>query len=507
MAARCRILLLLATLAVLAGPTITAAASRDACLQTAPRYDVSKCERAFGADPKDAEVALALYEALQGTRKYRRAVEVLKTALEHHPDNTRIADRLAIARSNLDEQEWLANRRRAADGKGKASAAVSLRIASVRCTSLKGEEALGACEQVLSARPDDALAHAALGDALLSLGRIDGAAESYRQAARLRPGDAVIATKLASLTKSEPKKPGVEEQLAVLQRLRKDRLITEAEFNKRQRALLDKAFGTATADARATAKDAEPKQTEVAIPDLDYGAYHALVIGNDAYRHLPKLKTAGNDAKAVAALLERSYGFAVTLLRNATRADILHQMNRLRSELTESDNLLIYYAGHGTLDRQSDTGYWLPVDADLDNDVNWIANATLTRHLRAMFARHVLVIADSCFSGTLFRAADTELSMPKARDAWLRKMLEKRSRTAITSGGLEPVVDSGRNGHSVFANALQQALEENTGVLEDQALFRLISRPVALEANQTPRVADIRQAGHEGGAFLFVRRR
>ena len=86
-------------------------------------------------------------------------------------------------------------------------------------------------------------------------------------------------------------------------------------------------------------------------------------------------------------------------------------------------------------------------------------------------------------------------------------MAEKRSRTAITSGGVEPVVDAGKGGHSVFANAFMNALRDSEGVVEDQTLFRLISRPVALDADQTPQISDIRQAGHEGGAFLFVRRK
>lgn len=82
-------------------------------------------------------------------------------------------------------------------------------------------------------------------------------------------------------------------------------------------------------------------------------------------------------------------------------------------------------------------------------------------------------------------------------------MAQKRSRTAIVSGGLEPVEDRGRNGHSVFANALLNALQENGEVLDGQSLFQLVSRPVVLEADQTPRYSDIRKAGHEGGAFLF----
>jgi uncharacterized caspase-like protein len=244
--------------------------------------------------------------------------------------------------------------------------------------------------------------------------------------------------------------------------------------------------------------------TALSAATFDAGRYHALVIGNDDYAKLPKLQTAIADAEAVAEVLKRRYGFTVELLRNATREDILRALNKYRAELTEQDNLLIYYAGHGSLDRQTSTGFWQPVDAEPDDDLNWIANSDLTRRLNAMTANHVMVIADSCYSGTLVRSGGTGLPTGQERDEWLRRMAEKRSRTAIVSGGLEPVADSGRGGHSVFANAFLTTLEENSDIMEGAALFKQISRPIVVNADQTPQYADIKQAGHEGGEFLFI---
>lgn len=238
--------------------------------------------------------------------------------------------------------------------------------------------------------------------------------------------------------------------------------------------------------------------------ETPFGRYYALVVGNNDYRNLPKLQTAVADAEAIAETLKSKYGFEVRLLRNATRADILRALNDFRAELTEEDNLLIYYAGHGYVDRQSDTGFWQPVDAESDDDLNWIANEALTRRLNAMTARHVMVIADSCYSGTLVRSAESGIPTGHEREAWLKRMAEKRSRTAIVSGGIEPVADAGREGHSVFANALLTALKENEDYIEGSSLFRKISRPVVVNADQTPQYSDIRRAGHEGGEFIFV---
>ena len=233
-----------------------------------------------------------------------------------------------------------------------------------------------------------------------------------------------------------------------------------------------------------------------------FGNYHALIIGNDRYRHLPGLQSAVRDARRLDEVLRTSYGFKTKLLVDATRENILSELNNYRHNLSREDNLLIYYAGHGWIDEAADEGYWLPVDAASDNPVNWVSNASLTATVRAMDAKHVLVVADSCFSGKLTRGVSIQI---RARD-YLARMAGKRARTAVTSGGLEPVLDAGgTDGHSIFASAFFQALSENEAVIDMSQMFSFIRRQVALAADQMPEYGDIRRAGHEGGDFLFVR--
>jgi uncharacterized caspase-like protein len=128
---------------------------------------------------------------------------------------------------------------------------------------------------------------------------------------------------------------------------------------------------------------------------MDFGRYHALIIGNDAYRHITPLQTAVSDATRLDQILRESYGFETRLLRNADRDQIVSALADYRRRLKPSDNLLIYYAGHGWVDEQADEGYWLPVDAGADDPARWVSNATLTTSLRAIAARHILVIADT----------------------------------------------------------------------------------------------------------------
>ena len=86
------------------------------------------------------------------------------------------------------------------------------------------------------------------------------------------------------------------------------------------------------------------------------------------------------------------------------------------------------------------------MDAEKDSPANWVSNGDVTNMLRAIRAKHVMVIADSCYSGTLVRAVTADIKTAKEREAWLKKVVKKRTRTALVSGGLEPVIDSGGGG-------------------------------------------------------------
>ncbi len=235
---------------------------------------------------------------------------------------------------------------------------------------------------------------------------------------------------------------------------------------------------------------------------LDYGRYYAVVIGNNAYKKLPKLNIAVGDARAVAAVLERDYGFSVSLLTDANEEAVIGTLANLRRTLTPQDNLLIYYAGHGVYDEEAERGYWLPVDADADNRSNWISTADVTDMLKAIRAKHVMVVADSCYSGSLTRG----LAIGSGSAGYVQDILKRRARTVLTSGGLEPVLDAGGGENSVFAKAFLDALRANAGVIEGEGVYRQVREQVVLNAEQTPEYGNIRLAGHDGGDFLFVRK-
>jgi len=247
---------------------------------------------------------------------------------------------------------------------------------------------------------------------------------------------------------------------------------------------------------------------------IKFGNYYALIIGNNSYQKFPALKSAVNDAKKAEALLKNKYGFKTKLLLNADRYSILSALNELRARLTKKDNLLIYYAGHGEINDVSQRGYWLPVDAELDSTANWISNLDITDMLNVIDAKHILVVADSCYSGTMSRTAQTRMDLGlkdvKKREKWIKVMSKTRARIVMTSGGVKPVLDEGSGGHSVFANAFFSALENNLTVIEGYQLYKQIIQTVQNNAaryniEQVPRYAPIKHGGGLG-EFFFVPR-
>jgi hypothetical protein len=257
-------------------------------------------------------------------------------------------------------------------------------------------------------------------------------------------------------------------------------------------------------DATISSPILSPVEMPTSMPttqNVNFGDYYALIIGINGYTNLPSLSTPVHDANALAGLLASRYGFNTEVLVNVTRAEIMRAFARYRRLLSRDDNLLVFYAGHGVVDDEAEEGYWLGIDATLDDESTWISNTTLATTLRAMKAKHVLVVSDSCYSGALTRG----LSLGKVTDeAALSRLATHRARTALTSGANEPVRDGGGSGHSVFARFFLGALAANEEILDGASLYVRLRKGVMVNSRQSPQYGDIANAGHEDGDFLFV---
>lgn len=235
------------------------------------------------------------------------------------------------------------------------------------------------------------------------------------------------------------------------------------------------------------------------------GEYWALIIGIDKYQHAPKLESAVKDAKGVRDVLIERYGFQKDRIidlfnEQATSPQIQNALYQLGRQAGKDDSVFIYYAGHGQYDEEGRLGWWVPVEAQPKNPGTFIMDSSVLSFVKGMKAKHVYLVADSCFSGTLFGTR----ALPPLNDKFFAHMYAKSSRWGLTSGGTEPVADQGKNGHSIFAYHLINLLKDNTDpYLVPSHIYDQLAPLITNNSDQTPRSEPLKGAGDEGGQFVF----
>lgn len=246
---------------------------------------------------------------------------------------------------------------------------------------------------------------------------------------------------------------------------------------------------------------------------ITVGKYVALVIGINSYSgYWRSLRTAVNDATEFAEVLKREYHFdeVYTLMNeDATRRNIIEKFEWLSKNITPDDNLLIFYAGHGQFNKILNKGYWVPVDARSNSIADYISNNDVKTFLGGIPSKHTLLITDACFAGDIFRGGNTETYPfdPSNMSRYYKEVYRKQSRLALTSGGIEEVMDSGKENHSIFTYYLLKALKENKNKYMDTSqLFNEFKVAVTNNSDQTPILQAVKDTNDEGGMFIFVKR-
>lgn len=231
------------------------------------------------------------------------------------------------------------------------------------------------------------------------------------------------------------------------------------------------------------------------------GADHLLLLGINDYVQWPRLTGARRDVDSLEALLTGRFGFAPANVHKLTDAACTKEgidsvFRALIGSLGPADNLVVYFAGHGTLDRQVNEGYWIPVDARLRKPIDYLSNTEIKKYLEALKTHHVLLLADACFSGGFFKTNRGE--------SFAEKMDRLGSRWVLCSGREEEVADVlPGTGHSPFAYYLLRFLREAPPALTASQLFQEVKVAVAANAAQTPIGGPVSNVGDEGGEFVF----
>lgn len=244
--------------------------------------------------------------------------------------------------------------------------------------------------------------------------------------------------------------------------------------------------------------------------DMVIGKYYALIIGVNKYKGTwTPLQNAVNDAKAIETLLKTKYkfdNFQTLYDEQATRVGIINQMEWLTANAKPEDNVFIYYSGHGEFKQDLNKGFWVPVDASTNSTANYISNSDLQIYLGGIKSKHTLLVSDACFSGDIFRGNTVSVPFEES-EKYFKEVHGLASRQAMTSGGIEPVMDGGKDGHSVFAYYFLKAMNENPNKYMDVGqIYNKVKIPVINNSEQSPKLAPVKNTGDEGGQFIFIKK-
>jgi formylglycine-generating enzyme required for sulfatase activity len=184
----------------------------------------------------------------------------------------------------------------------------------------------------------------------------------------------------------------------------------------------------------------------------------ALVIGNDQYRHVPRLANPTNDARLIAETL-MSVGF--TLIGSKAQLDLdKAAFDRVVQEfgtmIQGAGVALFYYAGHGLQVRG--TNYLVPVSAnptrEADVDFQLFNVDLVLRQMEGAGTRLNFLILDACrnnpFAGRGLRAAVGGLAQMQAPEGTLIAYATQPGNVAL----------DGTDGHSPYTSALASAVRK-----------------------------------------------
>jgi WD40 repeat protein len=266
------------------------------------------------------------------------------------------------------------------------------------------------------------------------------------------------------------------------------------------------ALGIADKEALLAKKQEETKKGQGAISnDLDFDVAvqpinYLLIVGISQYESWAKLPNAVKDAKDVKEVLLKRYAFEkehTTEIYDsqATEENIFKAIQKLKAQVTPNDNVLIYFSGHGYYDADLKEGYWVPVDARANKTTDYFPNSTLIKYLASIDSKHTFVVADACFSGALFSASTR---------GYVDNVEQIKSRWGLASGSLEYVSDGVKGQNSPFASFFIKYLQSNTKKkFPVSELVQYVKVSVANNTSQTPVGSPLKNAGDEGGEFVF----
>lgn len=226
-----------------------------------------------------------------------------------------------------------------------------------------------------------------------------------------------------------------------------------------------------------------------------------IAIAIDEYKsqEISNLKNCLNDINSLIGVLTENYFDDPDLIlyhkpEQTTLSFLYNKLNQEMINVLDNDTVLVIFAGHGDYNEYLKTNYWYCSDSDSNDPTTWFNLRDLMDFFTASKAKHIALISDSCFSGAIFETV---------RGGGINALVKKKSRQALTSGGIEKVSD-GVEKNSPFNITLVQVLSSYD---KQDLTFNTLSEETIKnfreDLRQTPQFGTLSRTGDEGGTYIF----
>jgi hypothetical protein len=211
----------------------------------------------------------------------------------------------------------------------------------------------------------------------------------------------------------------------------------------------------------------------------------ALVVGNGAYRYVPALRNPANDARDIAASLER-LGFKVHRVLDASFEDMRRALLELTERARTAEIAVVFFAGHGM--EIGGENWLIPIDAQLKTDLDIEQETVALKSVMSIVAaasKLGLVMLDACRNNP-FAAKMERTGRSRAVGRGLARVEPRGSVLVVYAAREGTTAEDGLDRNSPFTAALLKYI--GTPGLEVNFLFRAVRDDVlkATKLEQEP---------------------
>lgn len=235
--------------------------------------------------------------------------------------------------------------------------------------------------------------------------------------------------------------------------------------------------------------------------DNPMGKTWAVFIENSDYEYFASLEGPVKDVTLMKTALAKYQVHNLIHKKNMTKTDLekffaIELRDLLRGNRVNS--IMIWYAGHGKF--INETGYWIPIDAQRDEEFTYYSINALKASMQSYpeSVTHTLVVTDACESGPSFYQAMRSLPTQRSCDDW--EATRFKSSQVFSSAGYELAVDD-----SQFTRTFANTLANNPGnCIPIENIVQKVTTAVTENNQQKPQFGKIAGLEDENGTFFFI---